>query len=145
MRLTILNPTFPSADSAINRWLVRFRLDPFVHRYVALVLAEIPGSVRDDLMSDPSFHLFDYEPRPGVTMNVPMRLPEKNRASRSVVLKRTLRHRSEPFVKWLIAHEFAHAHLRHGIRFPGEDPESAADALAAEWGFPKPRAATAAP
>jgi hypothetical protein len=139
MRLTVLNSTAPIADSAIERWLAPFRLDPFVHRYVALVLAEIPDAVRDDLMGDPSFHLFDYEPGAGVTMNVPMRLPGKNRASRSVVLKRTLRHRSEPFVKWLIAHEFAHAHLRHGIRFPGEDPESAADALAVEWGFPKPR------
>jgi len=123
----------------IDHWLTSFRLDPFVHRHVAVVLAVIPGVVRDDLMSDHSFHLCDYEPGPGVVMQIPMRLPEKNRASRSVVLKRTLRHRTEPFVRWLIAHEFAHAHLRHGGRFPGEDPESAADALAAEWGFPKPK------
>jgi hypothetical protein len=122
----------------IDHWLSAFRLDPFVHRHVAMVLSDIPVVVRDDLMSDPSFHLCDYEPGPGVVMQVPMRLPGRNRASRSVVLKRTLRHRSEPFVKWLIAHEFAHAHLRHGGRYPGEDPESAADALAAEWGFPKP-------
>jgi hypothetical protein len=72
-------------------------------------------------------------------MQVPMRLPVRNRASRSVVLKRTLRNRTESFVTWLIAHELAHAHLRHAGRFPGEDPEHAADALAAEWGFPKPR------
>jgi hypothetical protein len=127
-----------SGASAIQRWLSAFRLDPFVHHYAAIVLAEIPLIVRDDLMSDPGFHLCDYEPGPGVVMQVPMRIPERNRASRSVVLKRTLRHRSEPFVKWLIAHELAHAHLRHGGRFPGEDPELAADALAAEWGFPKP-------
>jgi hypothetical protein len=138
MRLTILNTAVVHADTAIDRWLRPFRLDPFVHRYVAIVLSCLPEPVREDLMGDASFHLCDYEPGAGVTMSVPMRLPEKNRASRSVVLKRTLRHRSEPFVKWLIAHEFAHAHLRHGIRFPGEDPESAADALAAEWGFPKP-------
>jgi hypothetical protein len=138
MHLTIVNPAAPHADNDIERWLGSFHLDPFVHRYVAIVLAHIPATVRDDLMNDPAFHLCDYEPGPGVTMSVPMRLPVKNRASRSVVLKRTLRHRSDPFVKWLIAHEFAHAHLRHGIRFPGEDPESAADALAAEWGFPKP-------
>jgi hypothetical protein len=138
MRLTILNSPQVANDSKIDRWLTNFRLDPFVHRYVAIVLTEIPELVRDDLMDDPGFHLVDYEPGTGVTMNVPMRVPMKNRASRSVVLKRTLRYRSEAFVKWLIAHEFAHAHLRHGIRFPGEDPESAADALASEWGFPKP-------
>jgi hypothetical protein len=128
-----------SANSAIDDWLTGFRLDPFVHRHVAMVIALIPDEVRDDLMSDRAFHLCDYEPGPGVVMQVPMRLPQRNRASRSVVLKRTLRYRSESFVKWLIAHEFAHAHLRHGGRFPGEDPEHAADALAAEWGFPKPR------
>ncbi len=124
--------------SDIEQWLGRFRLDPFVHRHVAMVLALLPGDVRADLMDDPSFHLCDYEPQAGVPFQVPMRLPDRNRASRSVVLKRTLRNRSEPFTKWLIAHELAHAHLRHGGRTPGEDPEYAADALAAEWGFPKP-------
>jgi len=125
-------------ESDIERWLAGFRLDAFVHRHAAIVLAGIPAAVRDDLMGDPSFHLCDYEPGAGVTMQVAMRLPEKNRASRSVVLKRTLRNRSKSFATWLIAHEFAHAHLRHGGRTPGEDPEHAADALAAEWGFPKP-------
>ena len=57
---------------------------------------------------------------------------------RSVVLKRTLRHRPIAFVRWVIAHELAHAHLRNGGRHPGEDPEHAADSLAAAWGFPKP-------
>jgi len=130
--------SFTGIHKDIDHWLTSFRLDPFVHRHVAVVLAQIPAPVRDDLMGDPTFHLCDYEPGPGVVMQVPMRLPARNRASRSVVLKRTLRHRPEKFVTWLIAHEFAHAHLRHGIRFPGEDPESAADGLAAEWGFPKP-------
>lgn len=124
-------------DPDIHRWLLAFNLDAFVHQHVALVLAALPAAVREDLMRDATFHLYDYEP--GVdAMLVPVRLPDKNRASRSVVLKRTLRHRPDAFVKWLIAHEFAHAHLRHGGRTPGEDPEHAADALAAEWGFPKP-------
>ena len=129
-------PRVPTND--IDPWLAHFQLDAFVHRHAAVVLAGIPSAVREDLMGDPNFHLCDYEPTPGVMMQVPMRLPDKNRASRSIVLKRTLRHRSEAFVTWLIAHEFAHAHLRHGGRTPGEDPEIAADALAAEWGFPKP-------
>ena len=60
------------------------------------------------------------------------------RPGRSVVLKRTTKRRSVPFARWVIAHELAHAYLRHGGRFPNEDPEHAADSLAAEWGFPKP-------
>ena len=69
-------------ESNIERWLAGFRLDAFVHHHAAIVLAGIPASVRDDLMSDPSFHMCDYEPGAGVTMQVAMRLPEKNRASR---------------------------------------------------------------
>jgi hypothetical protein len=38
----------------------------------------------------------------------------------------------------VIAHELAHAHLRNGGRHPEEDPEHAADSLAADWGFPRP-------
>ena len=37
----------------------------------------------------------------------------------------------------LIAHELAHAHLRNGGYGAITDPEHAADALAAEWGFGK--------
>ena len=55
-----------------------------------------------------------------------------------VVLKRTLCRRPIEFVRWVIAHELAHAHLRNGGRWAGDDPERAADALAAGWGFPKP-------
>jgi hypothetical protein len=81
---------------------------------------------------------YDYDPGPGVIMQVPVRLPGKTGASRSIVLKRTLRHRSPNFVHWLIAHELAHAHLRNAGRWPGDDPEIAADSLAFEWGFPRP-------
>ena len=65
-------------------------------------------------------------------------MPWAARSSRSVVLKRTLRRGPTDFVRYVIAHELAHAHLRNGGRYPGEDPEAAADALAAEWGFPRP-------
>jgi hypothetical protein len=122
----------------IHTWLLNFDLDVRLRPHVAAVVEQLPGCVRDDLMNDPGFQMCDYEPGPGVVMRVPVGLPRRRRASRSVVLKRTLRHRPEPFVRWLIAHELAHAHLRHGGRWPGEDPEFAADALAAEWGFPKP-------
>jgi len=122
----------------IETWLLNFDLDTRLRFHVAAVIEQLPGGVRDDLMNDPGFQMCDYEPGPGVVMRVPVGVPRRRRASRSVVLKRTLRHRPEPFVRWLIAHELAHAHLRHGGRWPGEDPEFAADALAAEWGFPKP-------
>jgi len=50
-----------------------------------------------------------------------------------------LRRRPENFIRWVIAHELAHAHLRNAGRHKDEDPEHAADSLAADWGFPRPR------
>ena len=125
--------------SDIDQWLRPFGLDASLHAHAAEVVASLPPEVRRDLMDDPAFTMYDYDPRPGATMLVPVKLPVRRRASRSVVLKRTLRTRPERFVRWVIAHELAHAHLRNGGRYPGDDPEHAADALAAGWGFPKPQ------
>ena len=127
------------ADELLTDWLARFELDAFLNAHVANVLGALPRHVREDFVTDPSFLLFDYEPGPGVVAHVPVGFPGRNGAGRSVVLKRTLRRRPEPFVRYVIAHELAHAHLRNAGRWPGEDPESAADALAEEWGFPRPR------
>ena len=121
----------------IDTWLSEFKLDEFLRPHVVEVFVALPPPVRDDLLGDPRFRLYDYEPGAGA-MNVPVAAPAPGRPGRSVVLKRTLRRRPAPFVRWLIAHELAHAYLRHAGRFPGEDPEHAADALAAEWGFPRP-------
>src|SRR5258708_35549306 len=118
----------------IARWLCSFELDEFLCAHVTAVVQQLPSHVRNDLVGDPQFRLCDYEPGPGVVMRVPVSLPARNGASRSAVLKRTLRQRPEPFVRWLIAHELAHAHLRHGGRWPGQDPEFAAAPLAADWG-----------
>jgi len=126
---------------AIHDWLTGFALDSFLHNEVAGVLGTLPRHVRDDFVGDPAFTLFDYDPRPGTAFHVPVRLPRGAGGagpSRSVVLKRTLARRPLPFVRYVIAHELAHAHLRNAGRFPGEDPEHAADALAEEWGFPRP-------
>ena len=127
------------ADELLTDWLARFELDAFLNAHVADVLVALPRHVREGFVTDPSFLLFDYEPGPGVVAQVPVGLPGRNGAGRSVVLKRTLRRRPEPFVRYVIAHELAHAHLRNAGRWPGEYPESAADALAEEWGFPRPR------
>ncbi|HXE54187.1 MAG TPA: hypothetical protein VN541_14285 [Tepidisphaeraceae bacterium] len=122
---------------SIHQWLSRFELDDFLHAHVAGVLGVLPDHVRHDLVADERFRICDYEPGLGI-VHVPVGLPGAKQASRSIVLKRTLRRRPPAFVRYVIAHELAHAHLRNGGRWPGDDPEHAADALAAEWGFPRP-------
>ena len=122
----------------LSQWLEGFALDDFLREEVAGVMLRLPDHVRADFLGDPGFALYDYEPRAGAMTVVPVGPPRRNTAGRSVVLKRTLRRRPEAFVRYVIAHELAHAHLRNAGRFPGEDPERAADALAAEWGYPRP-------
>jgi hypothetical protein len=124
--------------SALDQWISAFELDVFLREHVIEVMMRLPDAVREDLMHDPGFNLFDYEPGPGVVRHIPVGLPRNGRPARSVELKRTLRSRPPAFVQYVIAHELAHAHLRNAGRFPGEDPEHAADALAALWGFPRP-------
>ena len=121
---------------SIERWLRPFALDASLHAQASQVLAALPDEVRSDFLDDPTFVMCDYEPGPGRTFHVPMRLNATR--GRAVVLKRTLTRRPVEFVRWVIAHELAHAHLRNRGRFEGEDPEHAADALAAGWGFPRP-------
>jgi hypothetical protein len=123
---------------AITHWLDRFALDREIGAHVAHVLAALPREVRGDLMDDPNFRLCDVDHRPGRGFAVTVGLPGPTGGARSVVLKRNLRGRDARFVRWLIAHELAHAYLRNEGRYPGEDPEVAADALAAGWGFPRP-------
>jgi hypothetical protein len=122
----------------LAEWLEAFALDEFLRGHVAVVMVRLPDHVRDDFLGDPAFLLCDYEPAVGAMTVVPVGPPRRNAAGRSVVLKRTLRRRPDAFVRYVIAHELAHAHLRNAGRFPGEDPERAADALAAEWGYPRP-------
>ena len=124
----------------VHDWLTRFNLDAEIHTRAAEVLCALPSPVLDDLLRDPAFSICDYEPGPGRSFTVPMSLGLPRRPGRAVVLKRTLRSRPRDFATWVIAHELAHAHLHNKGRFPGEDPEHAADALAAHWGFPRPAA-----
>jgi len=122
----------------IDRWLGDFGLDRAVHDHVAIVFQKLPDDVRADLMDDPLFQVCDYAPSPLATLHVPVRMEGHGKPGRSIVLKRTIKSRPASFAQWVIAHELAHAYLRHGGRWPREDPEHAADSLAAQWGFPKP-------
>ena len=124
--------------SQIDTWLEPFGLDTWLRAHVLEVVAVLPLAVRQDLMEDPAFVLHDYEPSDWSVTHVPVGIPIPGRPGRSVSLKRTLRRRPVEFVRWVIAHELAHAHLRNRGRSEAEDPETAADSLAAEWGFPKP-------
>jgi len=123
---------------AIDQWLNAFPLDGWIRDHLSAVFENLPEEVRADLMDDPEFVICDFEPGPQVVFHVPMRFSGRGKPGRSIVLKRTIRRRPIPFVRWVIAHELAHAYLRHRGRWPHEDPEHAADALAADWGFPKP-------
>jgi len=124
--------------STLDEWIAGFALDVFLREHVVEVMMRLPDIVRDDFVGDPGFTLFDYEPGPGVVRYIPVGVPRNGKPARAVELKRTLRSRPRAFVQYVIAHELAHAHLRNAGRFPGEDPEHAADALAAQWGFPRP-------
>jgi Zn-dependent protease with chaperone function len=126
------------ASVAIDDWLCTFPLDEWIRNHVAAVFENLPDEVRVDLMDDPDFMVWDYDPGPQVVMNVPVRFSVGGKPGRSIVIKRTIKRRPIPFVRWVIAHELAHAYLRHGGRWPNDDPEHAADSLAADWGFPKP-------
>jgi hypothetical protein len=125
--------------TTVGGWLSRFALHDLLHDHVAAVIERLPRPVREDFLTDPSFAMCDYEPGPGVVAHIFVGRPlGRRRPGRSVVLKRTLRHRRPEFIRYIIAHELAHAHLHNGGRFPGDDPERAADALAESWGFPPP-------
>lgn len=121
----------------LRDWIRRFRLHMDLREHVVEVLLSMPANVRDELVVDARFGIIDYEPGEG-TFVVPMAVPGKGYVSRCVVLKRTLIDKPQAFIRWVIAHEMAHAYLRNDGRTAGEDPEYAADALADQWGFPKP-------
>ena len=125
-------------NGQVNAWLRPFHLVEPLHDHAVHVLTALPDVVRGELSSDPPVAFWDYDPTPGVMLHVPVGPPGRVRPARTVVLKRTLRDRPPAFVRWLIAHELAHAYLRNAGRWPGDDPEVAADALAGEWGFPRP-------
>jgi hypothetical protein len=122
----------------IRQRLTDFTLHEELRSHIEAVMSVMPHAVLADLLDDPAFTLCDYDPQAGRVFHVPVGLPGRGKPGRAVVLKRTVLGRPMAFVRWVIAHELAHAHLRNAGRFPGDDPEYAADALAAAWGFPRP-------
>lgn len=132
-------PGLPALDTdgEIEAFLGRCPLSESLRGHVRAVLIAMPENVRAGLVGDDAFVLTDYDNSVGrgATFLVPS---PGRKPVRAVVLKRRM-WRSEPvFIRWVIAHELAHAHLGNRGRFEGDDPETAADALAAEWGFPRP-------
>ena len=120
----------------IVQWISAFPLVAELREHVTAVLIALPDSVLEDLISDPAFRIGDFDPGEPM-LHVPSDLLASRTPPRFVMLKRTLLLRPHGFVRYVIAHELAHAHLRNAGRHADEDPEHAADALAAEWGFPR--------
>ena len=85
--------------TTVDDWLSAFALDGFVHDHVAEVFTRLPPCVRDELMNDRGFTMFDYEPGPGVVRHIPVGVPQSGKPARAVELKRTLRSRPVAFVR----------------------------------------------
>ena len=103
------------------------------------VLTSLPTEVQQDFLSDTRFTVLLDNYVPGEGSRVYMAAPGGTGvSSRSVVLKPRLSQCEAEFAHYVIAHEFAHAHLRNGPWGEISNIEDAANALAASWGFPLP-------
>ena len=126
-------------DSAFDPYLRDFADYPRLSKCILHVLKSLPNEVQRDFLDDPKFRVAVEQYVPGrgyrVFMNIPGSLGD---GSRSVVLRPKLENAPEPFAHWVIAHEFAHAFLRHNDGAETDDVERDADSLAAEWGFARP-------
>jgi hypothetical protein len=124
--------------SVLSPLLAGFTVSDPLRRRLLLVLRALPAEVRHDFLSDPRFRITRIGVQPAVDSTF-LALPGVDgRGSRCVVLKHGLAVCSEAFGLYVIAHELAHAHLYNGSWGEISDPEDAADALAASWGFPRP-------
>ncbi len=111
-----------------------------LYQRVLLVLDGLPNEVQRDFLDDPRFRMALETYVPGQGWSLLMHSPGPiGSDSRCIVLRPRLGECSEAFACYVIAHELAHAYLRHGGWGEITDIEEAADALAAHWGFPRPR------
>lgn len=120
-------------------FLAQFADSPILRERVKHVLQSLPAEVVRDFSDDPRFQVTidNFEPGKGWTLIMDLPCPSGS-GSRCVVLKRKLADVGDAFAHYVIAHEFAHAYLRNGGWGEIGDPEQAADALAASWGFTRP-------
>jgi hypothetical protein len=137
------DPETPSnflATLSIEEYVARAIDDPPLRVRIVHVLATMPGEIVAGLLNDQCFRIAIDNHVPGRGGTVWMACPAEGhwKGSRSVVLRRRLIDAVEEFAHYVIAHEFAHAHLWNGGWGDITDPEEAADALAASWGFSRP-------
>lgn len=140
MQPELSGPFRLAARQFIHDYVTRAIPEPVLVFRVTHVLLEMPSDVVGGLLHDPCFQIALDNHVPGrggtVWMACPGDIPWKG--SRSVALRRRLATSPEDFAHYVIAHEFAHAHLWNGPWGTIADPEEAADALAASWGFSRP-------
>lgn len=124
----------------LREYVQRAINDPVLVLRVVDVLSTIPPDIVADLLCDPCFQIAIDNHVPGRGGTVWMACPGDRpwKGSRTVVLKRRLVDSGEAFAHYVIAHEIAHAHLWNGAWGQITNPEEAADALAASWGFQRP-------
>lgn len=135
------NTSFSAPVISIREYVERALAEPVLIDRVAHVLKAMPPDVVNGLLQDPCFCIAIDNHVPGRGGTVWMACPGDGpwKGSRSVVLKRRLIDSALEFAHYVIAHELAHAHLWNGGWGDITDPEHAADALAASWGFSRPR------
>ena len=125
-------------DDVFSKLLESFEGHATLRDRVRTVLGRLPTPVVEDFLQDECFHVTLDNFVPGKGWSLWMAMPGANRSgSRAVVLRKRLNDCDEDFALYVIAHEFAHAHLHNGGWRDLTDPEQAADALAAAWGIPK--------
>ena len=124
--------------NAVHHFIATLISDPVMRERVLSVFSSLPEGVQEEFMGDPGFGMgiYDTGRLGGSPLLIPC--PQPAQGSRLVALERSLTARSRAFAHYVIAHELAHALLRNRGRHPEEDPEVAADSLAAAWGFPRP-------
>ena len=130
---------YPVSLARIAEQLQSFASHPRLQAHVSIVLLRLPMTVQADFNDDPSFQitLEDYSPEQGWKLF--MACPSATSpVTRCVVLRHRLEYASHEFAQYVIAHEFAHAYLRNGGWGDITDIEEAANARAANWGFPRP-------
>jgi len=126
----------------LSSFVDRFIQHPLLRGRILAVLRNLPAEVLQDLLDDPRFTMVVYDPAAGPQTQFHIARPGRGDAgSRMIAWKISLAQAPLDFANYVIAHEFAHAHLRNRGRTDDEDPEDAADALAAAWGYDKPLSA----